>query len=131
MTSGDIVGTWRLVESRARDDAGEPLPPSYGPLFMGLVQFHREGRMMCVLCDGRPALPADATAREYTSYAGSYRFDGETLTTRCDLASDPKRIGGDEIRKVSFEGARLVLTPPPRPLAGKTQHRQLVWERLA
>ena len=131
MANNAIVGTWRMVESRARDDSGAPLPPSYGPMFMGLVQFHPEGRMMCVLCDARPNLPEGEAAREYTSYGGSYTFDGQTLKTRCDLASDPKRIGGDEVRRVRFEGERLVLTPPPRPLNGVMQHRELVWERIA
>ena len=126
-----IVGTWQMVESRARDEDGAPLPPSFGPLGMGLVRFHPEGRMMCVLCDARPMLPAGDTARDYVSYAGHYRFDGTTLVTRVDLTSDPKRLGGDEVRRVSFEGDRLVLGPPPRAWQGKTQHRQLVWERIA
>jgi hypothetical protein len=127
----EIVGTWRMVESRARDENGAPLPPSYGPIGMGLVQFHPEGRMMCVLSDARLTLPDATPAREYVSYAGAYRFDGQTLVTRVDHTSDAKRLGGDEIRQVRFEGARLVLTPPPRPMGGKTQHRELVWERIA
>ena len=126
-----IVGTWRMVESRAHDGDGAPLPPSYGPMGMGLVRFHPEGRMMCVLCDARPAVPDGGTAREYVSYAGSYRFDGTTLVTRVDLTSDTKRLGGDEVRQVRFEGDRLVLVPPPRPVQGNTQHRELVWERIA
>jgi hypothetical protein len=127
----EIVGTWRMVDSRARDDAGEPLPPSYGPQGIGLVQFHPDGRMMCVLSDSRPVLPADAGPREYASYGGSYRYDGKTLVTRVDITADPKRMGGDEVRQVRFEGKLLVLTPPPRSWQGQMQHRELVWERIA
>jgi hypothetical protein len=127
----EILGTWKLVESRAQDDAGEVLPPSYGPMFMGLVMFHPEGRMMCVLSDGRPQLPEQDAAREYASYGGSYTFDGKTLVTRVDITAQPARMGGDEVRQVRFEGSRLVLVPPPRPWRGKTQHRELIWERIA
>ncbi|HEX2215390.1 MAG TPA: lipocalin-like domain-containing protein [Xanthobacteraceae bacterium] len=130
MSTKGIIGTWRMVESRARDDAGRPLPPSYGPMGLGLVMFHAAGRMMCVLSDGRPVLPEDETAREYVSYGGSYTFDGKTLVTRVDVTSDPKRLGGDEVRQVRFEGERLVLAPPPRLWKGATQHRELVWERI-
>jgi hypothetical protein len=52
----DLTGTWRLVATRAWDDAGAPLPSPYGPLPRGLVMFHDNGRMMCVLNDGRAAL---------------------------------------------------------------------------
>ncbi len=127
----DIVGTWRLVMTRAHTDGGEPMHPPYGPNPMGIVTFSADRRMMAVLCDGRAALPANETGREYTSYCGTYTFDGATLVTRVDAASDPSRIGGDQVRKVRFEGERLVLTPPPRPGRGVTQHRELFWERVA
>ncbi|MBX6424848.1 MAG: lipocalin-like domain-containing protein [Variibacter sp.] len=126
----DIVGVWRLVEAPSRDENGEPMPPSYGPKPMGLVMFSAEGRMACVLIDGRPELPPGETTREYTSYCGSYTIEGVTLVTRVDAASDPSRMV-DQVRQVRFEGDRLVLTPPPRPWKGKIQHRELIWERLA
>jgi len=126
----DIVGTWRLVITRARNDAGEPMHPPYGPQPMGTVVFSADHRMIAVVCDGRPALPADEPEREYTSYCGTYRFDGTTLVTRVDAASDTSRIGGDQVRKVRFEGDRMVLTPPPRPWRGVMQHRELFWERI-
>ena len=127
----DIVGTWRLVMTRAHDDAGEPMHPPYGPQPMGTVVFSAAQRMIAVLCDGRPVLPADEPEREYTSYCGTYSFDGTTLVTRVDAASDPSRIGGDQVRKVRFEGDRMVLTPPPRPWRGVMQHRELFWEKIA
>jgi len=127
----DLVGTWRLVKTHARNDAGEPMHPPYGPQPMGVVVFSAERRMIAVLCDSRAALPADESDREYTSYCGTYTFDGATLVTRVDAASDPGRIGSDQVRKVRFEGDRLVLTPPPRPWRGVMQHRELFWERVA
>ena len=127
---GTIVGTWRLVATKAHDDAGKPLPPPYGPSAMGLVIFQADGRMMTVLCDGRAALPG-GEARQFVSYAGNYRFDGRTLVTRVDASSDAARIGGDQVRDVRFEDGRMILAPPRRLFAGIMQHQELTWERVA
>jgi hypothetical protein len=125
-----IVGTWRLKSTMGRDDAGLLLNPPYGPVPMGLVVFAADGRMMAVLCDGRPAL-APGEPRQFMSYAGNYSFDGTTLSTRVDASSDASRIGGDQVRHVRFEGRDLVLAPPRRLYAGVMQHQELVWERVA
>jgi hypothetical protein len=125
-----IVGTWRLVSTKGRDDAGAMLPPPYGPKAMGLVVFQPDGRMMTVLCDGRATL-ADGEGRQFMSYAGNYTFDGATLSTRVDASSDAGRVGGDQVRSVSFDGAHMVLRPPRRLYAGLMQHQELVWERVA
>ena len=126
----DIVGTWRLVAAVARDAAGRSLPSPYGPRAMGRVVFDADGRMMAVLCDGRQDMPA-AMSRDYSSYCGNYTFDGSRLITRVDAASDPSRIGSDQIRDVRFEGERMVLRPPPRQTADGQEQRELTWERIA
>ena len=127
---GDIVGTWRLVATRAHDDAGKPLPPPYGPAPMGLVTFAADGRMMTVLCDGRTTVPS-GEPRQYMSYAGNYRFDGSTLVMRVDASSEASRVGGEQVRQVRFEGERLLLNPPRRLWGGVMQHHELAWERVA
>lgn len=43
-----------------------------------------------------------------------YTYDSERLLTRVDAASDPTRIGSDQVRGVRFVGERMVLAPPPR-----------------
>ena len=125
----DIIGTWRLVVASARDAEGRALPPPFGPKAMGRVTFNAEGRMMAVLCDGRPDLEAKET-RDYSSYCGNYAFDGSRLVTRVDAAADPARVGTDQVREVRFEGERMVLRPPPRQIGDITQHRELTWERI-
>jgi hypothetical protein len=125
-----IVGTWKLVRATAKDKNGNPLPDPYGGKPMGRVMFSAEGRMMAVTCDGRSDLPSGAK-REYSSYCGTYTFDGNRLVTRVDAASDPSRIGGDQVRGVRFEGDRMVLMPPPRETAEGQQHRELTWEKIA
>jgi hypothetical protein len=125
----DIVGVWRLVATSAVDPSGRSLPPPYGPKPMGTVTFGADGRMMAVLCDGRSNLP-DGAVREYNSYCGNYRFDGETLVTRVDAASTQARMATDQVRAVRFEGGRMILRPPPLPLGDGVQQRELVWERI-
>jgi hypothetical protein len=125
-----IVGTWKLVRATARDAAGTVVPSPYGSSALGRVTFTAEGRMMSVVCDGRRELPP-GVSREYSSYCGNYTFDGSQLVTRVDAASDPSRIGSDQVRGVRFERDLLVLMPPPRRNGGKEEYRELTWERIA
>ncbi|HEX3418964.1 MAG TPA: hypothetical protein VHT21_21555 [Stellaceae bacterium] len=57
-------------------------------------------------------------------------YDGEKLVTRVDAASDPSRIGSDQVRGVRFEGERMVLIPPPRRTGETEEHREITWEPL-
>ena len=79
---------------------------------------------------GRPELPAGIT-REYSSYCGNYTFDGSTLITTVDAASDPARMGTQQVRKVRFEGERMILVPPAREVDGVRIDRELAWERIS
>lgn len=128
MTS--VIGTWRLVRAVSRDQNGRELAEPYGGKGMGRVVLGQDGRMMAVLCDGRPALP-DNAAREYNSYCGNYTFDGKQLITRVDAASDPSRIGSDQIRDVRFEDTLMILRPPARTYQGPVEQRELYWEKIA
>ena len=112
MTERSIVGVWRLASTRATDPDGRQVGRPFGPRGMGLVTFTADGRMMSVLVDGRASLP-EGTPRQYSSYCGNYTFDGATLTTVVDANCDPVRFPAPQIRKVRFEGERMVLTPPP------------------
>ena len=126
-----IVGTWRLVKTSARNDAGEPMHPPYGEKPRGLLVFYPDKRMMSVLCDGRNELPAGETGREYNSYCGNYEYDGNTLITHVDASAERSRVGGDQVRFTHFEGENLVLTQKPRLWQGVMQHRELHWKRIA
>ena len=98
-------------------------PPSVAFL-LKLVQWlgsylRRDGRMMSVVCDGRREHPA-GLSREYSSYCGNYSFDGTRLITKVETASDPNRIGSDQVRGVRFDvgpGARGARRPA-RPSLG-------------
>jgi len=134
MTEGkaapDVVGVWKLVAATTTDAGGNQVAVPYGPRGMGIVSLTGDGRMMAVLVDGRATLPAGAR-REYTSYCGNYTFDGATLVTTVDAASDPNRMGRQQVRKVRFEGERMILVPPDREEGGVMLHRELMWERVS
>ena len=125
-----ITGTWRLVRAVSRDEKGQELPAPYGGHGMGRVALGADGRMMAVLCDARREIP-DGGARDYNSYCGNYTYDGKQLVTRVDAASDPGRIGSDQVRDVRFEGTLMVLRPPPRAYQGPVEQRELYWEKIA
>ena len=125
-----IIGTWRLKSTKAVDDDGKPLEPPLGPKPNGVVCFQADGRMHSVICDGRAELPPGAS-RQFISYTGNYTFDGATLSTRVDAASDADRVGGDQVRKVRFENGGMVLAPPRRLYAGVMQHQELFWVRVS
>lgn len=127
----DIVGTWALVHATATATDGTVMPPPYGgEKVMGTVTFNAEGRMIAVLCDGRPQMPGGAP-REYNSYCGNYTFDGDRLVTRVDAASDSIRMDSDQVRDVRFEGDRMILRPPLRGIGTRQVQRELHWERIA
>ncbi|WP_196258837.1 lipocalin-like domain-containing protein [Pelagibacterium limicola] len=128
-----LVGVWRLVDITNKDADGRVLPSSYGPLKMGLITFTEQNRMMVVICDGREHLGDGETQREYTSYAGNYKFDGTTLVTRVDCSTPtiPNRIGTDQVRPARFEGNCVILTAPPVEIDGIVQYRDLTWEKIA
>ena len=130
MANVNVIGMWRLVRAVAKAADGSVLPVPYGGHGAGRVMLGNDGRMMAVLCDGRPELPAGAL-REYNSYCGNYVFDGETLVTRVDAASDPSRIGTDQVRGVRFEDGLMVLRPPLRAYGGGLEQRELYWEKIS
>jgi hypothetical protein len=51
--------------------------------------------------------------------------------TRVDAASDPARIGSDQVRDVSFEGERMILRPPPRQTEAGEEYREISWVRIS
>ena len=129
----DLVGVWRLVDITNKDADGNILRSSYGPQKMGLFMFNEHNRLMVVICDGREAVPEGERPREYTSYAGTYRFDGRTLVTEvdCSTPTDPPRVGTVQVRPARFEGNRMILTAPPAEIDGIIQYRDLTWEKIA
>ena len=126
----NVAGVWKLVGGSMTDPGGKSVGVPYGPRGMGLVSLASDGRMMAVLIDGRAKLP-DGAKREYSSYCGNYTFDGSTLITTVDASSDPARLASQQVRKVRFEGDRMILVPPVVEVNGAKMTRELAWERIS
>src|SRR6516164_6329722 len=122
-----IVDTWKFLHATARDAAGAARPLPYGGKPLGRVTFTADGRTMSVVCDGRKELPA-GVRREYSSYCGNHTYDDERPVTQVDTASDPTRIGSDQVRGARFEGERMVFIPPPRGTGESEEHREITWD---
>jgi hypothetical protein len=125
-----VTGTWRLMRAVSRDGNGNELPPPYGGHPVGRVVLSSDGRMMAMTGDGRKEIP-NGGKREYSTYCGNYTFDGKQLITRVDAASDPARVGTDQVRDVRFEGGLMVLRPPLRGYGGPPEQRELYWEKIS
>jgi hypothetical protein len=124
-----LIGVWKLVNIINRDADGNILRSSYGPKKTGLICFNDDHRMMVVIQDGREHLPSKRE-REYSSYAGTYRFDGTTLVTRVDCSTVADRMGTDQVRPARFDGVRMTLTAPPAEIEGVVHYRDLTWEKI-
>ena len=126
----NVIGTWKLVRAVSRDGNGKELPAPYGGHPMGRVVLGSDGRMMAMTGDARREIPGGG-AREYSTYCGNYTFDGKQLITKVDAASDPARVGTDQVRDVRFDGGFMVLRPPLRGYGGAPEQRELYWEKIA
>lgn len=127
--SNDHVGTWALVRAEAVDANGNIVaPPFGGERVIGRVVLTADGRMSASIVDARTTIP-EGQKREYSCYAGPYTFDGKTLITTADSASDPARLGTEQVRDVSFEGELMVLRPPLRAYGDKPAERRTIWWR--
>ena len=89
-----IVGTWKLGPRHCPGRGGRGAPVSYGGKALGRLTLTADGRMMSVVCDARTELPA-GVIREYSSYCGSYTYDGPACT---GLTRHQIRAGSAAIR---------------------------------
>jgi hypothetical protein len=116
-----------LVKAVAVDADGNPVAaPFGGERVIGRVVLTADGRVSASIVDARATIPPGET-REYSCYAGSYTFDGKTLVTTVDSASDPACIGTEQVRDVSYDGDLMVLQPPLRSYGGKPPERRTIW----
>jgi hypothetical protein len=90
---------------------------------MGVAEFGEE-RMTAVVVDGRATLPVDVPNRLLVAYSGPYTFEGSTLTTMVDAASDPALVGTTQARAIMLDG-RMVACP-----LNQIVNSALTWEGI-
>lgn len=138
-----LVGVWRLEAIRDRlPDGRIEDHPDFGPSPSGLivytesghvsVQFMRSGRASWLKEDDPTETERAQAARGYSAYAGRYEVDEAAGVVLHDVetALIPNRVGVTLTRSFSFEGERLMLSPPRFLRDGIEIHRTLVWRRV-
>ena len=139
-----FIGVWRLeaIHDRRSDGRVED-HPDFGPDPNGFL-FYTESGHVSVQFVGRDRPrwrkeddPTDAeraeAARGYGAYAGRFEVDEAAGVVRhhVEIALIPNRVGVTLTRFFSFEGDRLMLSPPRFQRNGVEIHRTLEWRRLA
>jgi lipocalin-like protein len=138
----DLYGTWRLLSRTVHGAATGEMGDSLGKAPHGFLSYARDGRMFAILTkDGRP-MPTDMaklTAGDRAelfstmiAYAGTYTFDGKTVTHHVDISWNENWTGTNQVRNVRLEGGKLYITTNPQPsgLDGRVVVVELVWEKI-
>ncbi|HTR83473.1 MAG TPA: lipocalin-like domain-containing protein [Reyranella sp.] len=137
--TASLVGTWRLLSTEMEMvDSGERLQ-FFGARPNGRAILTEDGYMMALITgtDRSPSAEPAGMAALLTSmvaYSGAYRIEDGKLITKCDLAWQPGWVGTEQVRIISFEGDKLVLTSPPQAypaVPGREVRGVLAWRREA
>ena len=141
-TSNDLYGTWRLVSYKRRLLATGETEDQIGKSPHGFINYGRDGRMIVIITAEQRPKPRDIssmTDREraalfdtVTAYSGTYSFDGKSITHPVDLSWNEIWTGTDQVRDVTLDGNKLLLTTRPAPNArdGKVGVSVLTWEKV-
>jgi lipocalin-like protein len=132
-----LIGSWRLVSYETRDAAGRTARPygdavgrlSYDALGNMAGQVMRPNRAPVQLGTGA-AQQIRAAYIGYIAYFGTYEVapDGRSVTHHVEGALNPEWVGGDQVRRLRFEGEQLVLSADVLKNDDVVTH-QLTWER--
>jgi hypothetical protein len=132
-----LIGSWRLVSYETVDRngrRGEPYAAAVGRLTYDAAgkmtgQVMRPGRARVEVGIGN-AQSVRAAYIGYIAYFGAYEVaaDGATVVHHVEGALNPEWVGGTQVRKLRFEGERLVLSADVLKNGDIVAH-MLTWER--
>ncbi len=117
--------TWKVVKAVAFDADGKEIPSPLGQTPMGCVMFGAE-RMIGAIVAGESVCEGQ---RPFLAYSGPYTFDGRTLITIADSASNPDMLVR-QIREIVFETPTRITVSPVNSLFAKAGGTKLIWERV-
>ena len=135
----EIYGTYKLISITQRFETGEVATL---PRDQGFITYGRDGRMMVIIVgDGRPKPDGVekmtdqervALYRSLVAYAGTYKFDGQTMEHYVDISWNEMWTGTTQFRDVKRDGERLSISTRPAPNArdGRIAVTTLVWEKV-
>jgi hypothetical protein len=140
-----LVGTWKLVSIEERDASGKLVTPlDYGSNPVGILMYDATGHMSAhAMRRGRPRLGSDDVHRAapeqakaafvgYNGYFGTYTVDQRAglVIHHVEGSLIPDWEGGDQRRRFTLSGDKLILEPPEFQAAGQQRTRRLTWQRL-
>jgi hypothetical protein len=138
-----LIGTWRLVSAMREEIPSGTKTAFLGDNPTGFLHYMPEGRMLALITRagrkppaGKVATATEAKAliRSMISYGGTYECTGEAeVTHHCDISWNQSFTGTVQVRSVTFDGDKMILSPPPSPdpTDGTMSVRRLTWERLS
>ena len=124
ITSGALVGTWKLVSFEERRPNGETIYP-IGPKPRGILIYDHAGTMSVQIMRDPALGPPSADPRDtYYAYFGRYdvRAPGTAVVHHVEGSMRPSEVGVDYTRSVRLRGDRLIL--------GLSSIRTLTWQRI-
>lgn len=143
MADNPFAGTWSLVSSEMRTDAGEVFYP-LGDECKGRIFFDDSGHLSAQLMRlDRPMFESNdllqGTAEEiveaykgFVSFWGNYSFDPEVKELRYTIEGSlfPNWVGQENLRFYDFEENRVTYRTPQFPMGGHQTEGVLTWERI-
>jgi hypothetical protein len=136
----DLYGTYRLVSTVTQMvDTGQIQTETNES---GFITYGSDGRMSVLIIRGNRPKPESLAKmtdqqradlfRTMVAYAGTYKFDGETVEHHIDISANEISTGTINRRMVKREGDRITLTTPPSPrvMDGKMTIMSLVFEKV-
>ena len=124
ITSGALVGTWKLVSFEERKPNGETTYPM-GPKPRGILIYDQAGMMSVQIMRDPSLRPLSAEPRDsYYAYFGRYDVHASeaTVVHHIEGSMQPGEVGVDYTRSVRLRGDRLIL--------GVSTTRTLTWQRI-
>jgi len=138
----DLYGTWRLISYAQEIPATGERIDIFGKAPIGFLSYSRDGRMSVILVNTERPKPIDLTKvtdedrvklyKTFIAYAGTFKFDGKTVTHNVDISWNETWTGTTQVRNVKIDGNKLYITtnPIPRPQDGKLAIAVLTWEKV-
>ena len=132
-----LVGTWKLLSYETNEEAGKRGKP-YGDA-VGRLEYDANGNMSGqVMRPGRAHVHrGEGNAQQvrgayigYIAYFGTYEVasDGTSVVHHVEGALNPAWVGGQQVRKMRFDGECLILTADVHKSGDVVTHT-LTWER--
>jgi hypothetical protein len=131
-----LLGNWKLVSWQVIVENEPPHNP-FGTHPKGYLILTPEGRSMAITtAEHRKGGIGDHERaelhRSMLAYTGRYRIEGSDFITTVEASWNESWNGTEQRRHFRLEGDRLFITSAPAPsivFPGKTDYRELVWER--